>query len=322
MNFELSEDQSALVHALQAILRDHNELPQSERFSYYWHDEELQSKLEQNGFLDAGHDMGALEGAIVINECAKNVTMVEAAGRGLVAPIICPDMNFDGPVALTTEANLSKAIRNLPLASKLLIKTGEDVLFLDVEPSQVVKVDSIYGYPYGRFASLPDLNNAVRVEGAAATMTQYWRIALAAEIAGAARSAIDYTLAHVKERHVFGRPVGSFQSVQHRLVQAHGHARATYYLAMRAAWSGDPIDADNAACFAQQGVKTLVFDLHQFNGGMGVTTEWLLHFWLYRIRALQAETGGPNATAVDIARRRYVKVSSAEKAKEAAVVGG
>ena len=74
---------------------------------------------------------------------------------------------------------------------------------------------------------------------------------------------------------------------------------------MRAAWGGNPIDADIAAAHAIMGIQALLFDLHQFNGGMGVTTEYSLHFWTYRIRALQAEAGGLTAAALEIADRRW-----------------
>ena len=63
-------------------------------------------------------------------------------------------------------------------------------------------------------------------------------------------------------------------------------------------------DADVAACYAQQHVKKLVVDLHQFSGAMGVTNEFALHLWTYRLRALQSEGGGMVESALDIARDR------------------
>jgi hypothetical protein len=76
---------------------------------------------------------------------------------------------------------------------------------------------------------------------------------------------------------------------------------------MRAAWSGEADDADVAVCHAQLGVQQLMFDLHQFNGAMGVTNEHALHFWTYRIRALQAEAGGVYPSALAIADARWNK---------------
>ncbi|MGE4430936.1 MAG: acyl-CoA dehydrogenase family protein [Sphingobium sp.] len=312
MDFQLTDDQQALVSALQAIMTDHADLPQDERFSFAWHDAGLQGLLADNGFLDAGREIGPLEAALVTFEVAKGVAAIDTIGAGLVAPLTLPGERFAGPVALTTRAGLDKAIRNLPIAGTLLVDLGDDVAVLPVDAAGVEPVESIYAYPYGRFTAQPDLSGAARFEGAAAAMRQWWRVGLAAEIAGATDAAIAFTLDYVKQRHVFGRPVASFQAVQHRLVQRHGWAKSLYYLAMRAAWSGQASDADIAACHAQLGIQALLFDLHQFHGGMGVTTEHLLHFWTYRIRALQPEAGGLYGTALAIAADRWAGVEQSE----------
>lgn len=310
MDFQLSEDQSALVSALQAILEDHADIPQAERFASFWSERGLQEQLEAMGFLDAARDIGPVEAALVIHETAKVVGAVETIGRGLVAPLACPGLAVSGPVALVRRADIGRAIRNLPVARMLLVEDGEDVLALEldgggVDGGGVEAVESILACPYGRFLSAPALDQARRFAGAAAAMRKWWRVGLAAEIAGAATAAIDFTIDYARNRVAFGRPIGSFQSVQHRLVQRHGYARSAYYLAMRAAWSGEEIDADVAACHVQSGIRELMFDLHQFNGGMGMTNEHLLHFWIYRVRALQAETGGPTAAALEIADARW-----------------
>jgi hypothetical protein len=82
-------------------------------------------------------------------------------------------------------------------------------------------------------------------------------------------------------------------------------ATAVDYLSLRAAWSGKVYDADVAACYAQHHVKKLVVDLHQFTGAMGVTNEFALHLWTYRLRALQTEAGGMDASALDVVRDRW-----------------
>ncbi|WP_157220689.1 acyl-CoA dehydrogenase [Flavisphingomonas formosensis] len=318
MDFQLSEDQEALVSALQSILQDHAELPQAERFSYSYFNADLQRLLGESGFLGAARDIGPLEAALVTIETARLPVLVETAATGLVAPMLLPaDGPVDGPVALIAGGAIGKAHRNLPIARTALVDLGEDVAVLTIDPADVEPVASILAYPYGRFRAIPDLAAARRLPGAGARLRQWWRVALAAEVAGAAQAALDFTLDYVKQRQVFGRPVGSFQSVQHRLVQCHAHAQSTYYLALRAAWSGEAVDADCAASLAQQGVQKLLFDLHQFHGGMGVTTEHLLHFWLYRIRALQAEAGGVHGIGLEIAGRMWPAATQATGADAA-----
>ncbi|MBA2933752.1 hypothetical protein HZF05_06525 [Sphingomonas sp. CGMCC 1.13654] len=304
MDFQLSEDQEALVSALHSILQDHAELPQAERFGYSCFNAELQGILADSGFLSAAREIGPIEAALVTIETARLPVLVETAATGLVAPMVLGEA-IEGPVALIDGKAMDKAHRNLPIARTALVDLGEDVAVLAIEPADVEPVESVLAFPYGRFRKAPDLAKARRLPGAGEALRQWWRVALAAEVAGAAQAAIAFTIDYVKQREVFGRPVGSFQSVQHRLVQCHAHAQSCYYLALRAAWSGDPVDADCAASFAQQGVQRLLFDLHQFHGGMGVTTEHLLHFWLYRIRALQAEAGGVHRIGLEIANRLW-----------------
>jgi acyl-CoA dehydrogenase-like protein len=305
VNFELTDEQQALVGALQAILRDHAELPQSARLQYHFHDQKLQHALLENGFLEAGRHLGALEAALIVLETARLPATVEVGASVLVAPKVLADEPVVGPVALLCAGRLAKAHRNLSIARTALVDMGEDAAILNVDPDDVEVVESVLAYPFARFKKVPDLRSARRMAGTGPVLRQWWRVALAAEFSGAAQSAVAFAVDYVKQRKVFGHAVGAFQSVQHRLVQCHMVAMGAQYLTLRAAWSGEPAHADLAACYAQQHVKKLVVDLHQMNGAMGITTENLLHFWTYRLRALQAEAGGAVESAVDIAAERW-----------------
>lgn len=302
MDLELNEDQSMLVSALQSILDRYRELPPEHRRerSFYSHD--LDNQLLTNGFFDAIRTpgMGPLEAALVIAETATAPVTVEVGASALIAPHLTQDI-IPRPIAVLS-GDLSKAQRYLPVAKSALLDTGDDILVIAVDPANVEVIDTIYAYPYGRFIAPPDLSKAQRLgQSAVAPFRQWSRVALAAECAGLMRSAVDFTVDYVKQRRMFGTTLGTYQAVQHRIAQAHQVARGVHYLAMKAAWGGDPVDAAAAACFAQQHIQKLTFDLHQFNGGMGVTNEHKLHFWTYRFRALQADLGGANGAALETA---------------------
>ncbi len=305
MNFQLTEEQFALVTAVQQILQDHADLPQSARIASHWYNETLQGLLVENGYLNVGREFGALEAALVVIEAAKMPVLTEVAATALIAPQILGEESVEGPIAILSGRDLSRPHRNLPIARHALIELGDDVALLPVDAANVETVPSILAYPFGRFRQPPDLRAARRLRCQAGALRHWWRVALSAECAGAAQAAVAFTLNHVKQRHVFGHPVAAFQSVQHRMVQCHMVATALYYLALRAAWSGKVYDADVAACYAQQHVKKMVVDLHQFTGAMGVTNEFALHLWTYRLRALQTEAGGMIDSALDIARDRW-----------------
>jgi alkylation response protein AidB-like acyl-CoA dehydrogenase len=305
MDFQLTDEQAALIAALQDILSDHAELPQSDRLRSHYFDWRLQRILEENGYLSAGRELGSLEAALVVMEVARVPAVVELGATVLVAPKLLAAEEVQTPVALLSGRDLSLAHRNLPIARTALIDLGSDVAVLTIAKENVTPVESVLAYPYGRFVHVPDISRARCLCGQGALLRQWWRVALAAEFAGAAQAAITYTLNHVKQRHVFGHPVGAFQAVQHRLVQCHIAVCGIRDLVLQAAWSGERYDADVAACNAQQHTKKLLVDLHQFTGAMGVTNEFLLHFWTYRLRALQHEVGGTVGAALDIARRRW-----------------
>jgi alkylation response protein AidB-like acyl-CoA dehydrogenase len=310
MNFQLTDEQSALVAAVQAILQDHAELPQSARTQSHWHDAKLQRALEENGYLSVGREIGPLEAALVIIEAAKIPVVAEVSASALVVPQLLGEELIEGPVAIVAGRDIARAQRNLPIARTALVDLGDDVALVAIDAGAVAPVPSILAYPYGRFIHAPDLRNARRLRCKGADLRHWWRVALAAECAGAAQAAVAFSLNYVKQRHVFGHPIASFQTVQHRLVQCHMVALALHYLTLRAAWSGLKYDADIAACYAQQHVGKIVVDLHQFSGAMGVTNEFALHLWTYRLRALQSEAGGLAESALDVARDRWGSAGS------------
>ncbi len=309
MDFTLNEDQQALVDSIQSIRQRFDALPMAHKRDRSYFAADLQQTLSEGGYLDAARAIGPLEAALIVIEVAQSPCVVETAASALVVPHLPAD-EIQGPVALIS-GDLSRAQRFLPVARSALIDMGDDVLLIPLEPAEIEPIDTIFAYPYGRFRAPPSLDNGRRLGAVAvAPLRQWWRVSLAAEIAGAAQAAVAFTVDYVKQRHVFGKPIGQFQAVQHRLAQCHQIARGIRFLALRAAFSGSPLDADLAAAYAQEHVHKLTFDLHQFNGGMGVTNEHELHFWTYRLRALQAEAGGGDRAALDIADQLWGAVAA------------
>jgi hypothetical protein len=299
MDMELNEDQVLLVDALRTLGEPWANMPAGQERAYSHHALDLEQALRAGGFLDAGRQAGWLEAALVVLEMARLPVVTTAAVAALVAPALLGEP-LDGPVTILS-GDTARAQRFLGTARYALVELADDVALVDLQGLEVAPVDSIFAYPYGRLVTPFDLSGARRLGAGAVAKLRLWRrIGIAAECAGAAESAIAITVDHVKERTVFGKPIGSFQAVQHRLAQCHQIARAMRFLALHAAWTGDPLRADIAAAYAQDHVSKLAFDLHQFNGGMGVTAEYKLHFWTYRLRAMQAEAGGADGAAADV----------------------
>ena len=302
MDLELTAEQQLLVDAVEQLGNRWRTMPPGHERDYACYAADLQAALSDGGFLRAGLDMGMLEAALVVLIVSRLPVVTAAGTAALVMAALTGDVP-ETPVAILGD-DWRKGQRLLPVARHALAIRYDRAVLIDVAEGAVEPVASIYAYPYGRFVAEPDWAGA-RDIGEAAVLRQWARVAVACESAGAVEAAIAVVVDHVKQRFAFGHAIGSYQAVQHRLAQCHQIARAMRFLALHAAWSGDPLAADVAATYAQDHVNKLAFDLHQFSGGMGVTCEYPLHLFSYRLRALQAEAGGANAGATAVSDRLW-----------------
>ena len=123
-------------------------------------------------------------------------------------------------------------------------------------------------------------------------------VALAAELVGVAQRALDIANDYAKEREQFGRPIGAYQAVSHRLADmlwAVEEARSlTYY----AAWCAQaepeslPLAASMAKARASDAACEVTHDAIQTLGGIGFTWEHDIHFFLKRARVSAQLMGG------------------------------
>ena len=293
MNFELSEDQSSVLSALETILAPFQASP-VEPVPYVYADA-LAQTLAESGFMDIARvdGFGPLDAALVIERVAKAPQVVETAATTLIATAL--DLPVDPrPIALAS-GSASNAARFLPMARRLVVLHKEHAEVITPGAGAVEPVESLLAYPYGRLRTL-DGARIERFENVE-LLRRRWRIGIAAEAAGCMASALGVVLDHVKSRFAFGRPLGSLQAVQHRLAMAAETVESVRWLALRAAWADSDAEAALAAGFAQSRVSAFTYDLHQFSGAMGLTLEFPLHFWTYRLRALAGELGGAGSQA-------------------------
>ena len=121
---------------------------------------------------------------------------------------------------------------------------------------------------------------------------------LAITTVGACRKILDLVVAHVKQRHQFGVPIGSFQAVKHKAADMHvaiERARAlAYYSALTIA--EDHAQRARAAHMAKAAAgecQQVVFaNGYQLFGAMGFTWENELHLYLKRALAGDLLLGG------------------------------
>jgi alkylation response protein AidB-like acyl-CoA dehydrogenase len=122
---------------------------------------------------------------------------------------------------------------------------------------------------------------------------------LASEQLGVAQWCLDTTVAYVKTRYQFARPVGSFQAVKHRLAQLWvevTQARAVARYAAGCVSDADP-DAPVAAALAQAHCSQVAVraaeECVQLHGGIGFTWEHPAHLYLKRAKSAAIALGTP-----------------------------
>ncbi|MFF7182867.1 acyl-CoA dehydrogenase family protein [Streptomyces sp. NPDC008121] len=127
------------------------------------------------------------------------------------------------------------------------------------------------------------------VPGALAGAGRTAAVMLAAEAIGAARAALDRTVDHVGTREQFGRPIGSFQAVKHRLADLYVQVEAAHSLAYCAAREpdagGGPGGPGLALAAALEALRAVAGETVQLHGGIGFTWEHEAHLYFKRATA-------------------------------------
>jgi hypothetical protein len=293
MDFELNESQSVVLDAVLSMIEPFRTLPTGAR-GYFEPAPDLDSQLAENGFFQIASfdDCGPLDAALLVYELARLPVLVEAAATALVAPQLGLE-DLPRPIAIADDRHGS--IRNLPGARTLILLEDGEACVASLDGAEITRNTSVLAYPYGRLVSPAALETRSLGAGSGEKLALWWRVAIAIESAALLQAALDATVDYVKQRTQFGKPLGAFQAIKHRLAASAQLVSGARWLALRAAESGDAGDAAVAAAYAQDNMRIVLNDLHQFTGAIGLTLEYPLHLWTYRLKALQGEFGGSRA---------------------------
>ncbi len=306
MDFTLNDDQSAIESALDKLAEEFALVP-AEFHKFALVNDKLENELEEGQYFDIGAipELGALSAALAVERLARLPYTCETALSMIVRPML--DMELPRPFSVVENGRPG---RFLATAKTVIVIDGDSfpngvgVGIAHPTPDQIEALpESLYAYPMGRFTVKPEVK-LLSAEDAAKVKT-WLRVALAAEMAGLLKAAIDATVEHISVRKQFGRPLGTFQALRHRMAECAVLAGGVRWLARKAAWSGDAGDAAVAALYAQDSATRVIYDVHQMMGAMGMTLEMSLHLWTYRMKALISELGGRSGQAVMVAEQCF-----------------
>jgi alkylation response protein AidB-like acyl-CoA dehydrogenase len=118
--------------------------------------------------------------------------------------------------------------------------------------------------------------------GADPGITDTAAILLAAEQVGAAAGCLDLTVEYTKSRVQFGRPIGSFQALKHRMADLYVAVSAARALVTDACIDPTPSSAATARLAASEALCSVAAEGIQMHGGIAITWEHDMHLYFKR----------------------------------------
>ena len=226
-------------------------------------------------------------------ECAALAPLLDGVVAGTVRLAVAEADAGEGPVLAQHAAGATHVA---------ILHAGADMLSATLAPSSAFRAEPLQPLdPRSTMArmELVDPAAAVRVPlapEAAARVLHALHLALAADLLGTGEAALAATVGYVLERRQFGRPIGQFQAIKHRLADVHtalGAARLA--IAGAVGEDADVQDAALARVLAADAALAASRAAIQLHGGLGFSWEADLHLYLKRALRLNACAGGTRA---------------------------
>jgi len=244
-------------------------------------------------------------------ELADAATVLQELGRALVP----------SPLLGTTLAELTLLAAPEPDAETLeRLATGSSIGALVLDPDYVVNGDiadvvvaavALPDGPGGRLsrwirfgvqpvATMDPTRRLARVRpeeavdlGADPGIADTAAILLAAEQIGAAERCLELTVEYAKSRVQFGRPIGSFQALKHRMADLYVAVSAARAIVADACDDPTPANAMTARLAATETLSKVAAEGIQLHGGIAITWEHDMHLYFKRAHGSAQLLGSP-----------------------------
>ena len=177
---------------------------------------------------------------------------------------------------------------------------------------EVRLVPTVDGRAYGEltFRDVPTGEIVATSNAASAMLERHHNLALmaaSAEMLGVMEGVNELTLEYLKTRKQFGRPIGSFQALQHRAVDNYVLIEGTRSLLHQICEGGEPVAASMASAVkavASSAALTVTKSAVQLHGAIGFTDEYDVGLYLKRAMWLSSYLGNEA-----VHRQRYARLS-------------
>jgi alkylation response protein AidB-like acyl-CoA dehydrogenase len=221
---------------------------------------------------------GAHAATVRVDASGLTGRVSSVAGASTADVLVVPVSGPDG-LELHTVSRAAAGVRVTPVLSLDMTRPIADVEFSAVAATRV------------------DGGDSGAAENAVAEALVCGAVLLASEQVGVAQWCLETTLGYVKERKQFGRAVGSFQALKHRLADLWldvSSAGATARYAADTYARGDaetPIAAAVAQAYCSDVAVHAAEECIQQHGGIGMTWEYPAHLYLKRAKSDQIALG-------------------------------
>ncbi len=149
-----------------------------------------------------------------------------------------------------------------------------------------------------------ELGRGVAAERAYLSARNVLRLCAAATLVGLARHSLKMTVDYLKLRTQFGKPIGSFQALQHRMASAHVSCIASQALVHEAASALGTGSEGNACAMAKSRASSsamaILKECLQMHGAIGFSDEYDLALYFRRVSTLAATYGSASSCRRDV----------------------
>lgn len=331
MNFEPSDDQAMIAETFARFLDEHSSMARVRAALPSGFDAELWRGIAELGGLGVrvdeargGMGLGLLDAVLLMEEAGRTLAsaplaegivagrILAAAGEGdLLGRMLAGDV----VVVIALHDVAERPVQWVPggaVASHVIAREGNGIWLVETGAQSTV---ATLGSTAAAELRLDSSAKRTALGGEAAEVyaqgVEEWKLLTAAALAGLSREAIRLASAYASERIQFGQPIGTYQGISHPLAELYANVQGGKYFV----WRTIRDIADHAAA-AGGGVSLslwwnatiagkVVGQALQTFGGYGLTTEYDIHLYNLRARALSLVLGDPALLLTEGGRRLY-----------------
>ena len=214
----------------------------------------------------------------VINGTKMFVDNFGASEKCLVVCRTSPASDSNQGLSLLLVNSSSSGITNIPLTTLAKDKQSQ-VIFENVSVPKANLIGQVdQGWPI------------------AVAMIELATLLLCAQMVGATRKDAEMAIEYAKNRAAFGRPIGSFQSIQHLCADMTLWVDGAQMLTYEALWKMDEglpfaVEISQAKSFCNDKCEAVVRSSQVIHGGIGFMMEFDLHLWFRRVTSWTMRLG-------------------------------